>query len=937
MRSQGSTRNGPVGLVTRADTSLSDRNVDLLKQWGQEAEEHIAQIPDAVLAGARDVEVFARWHERQGGILRRHRALFHEQVETVRQYYERTLVELAAEIGQVHPTSLVGGTPLADLAQRQEQHNKAYSLRQRAAYLRQILDRAQRVTVASADWNPIRWSTPAIGAVGLPTFGPDGTTIAMPPTPVGVPDAPGPGFAGSPGVRWGLRIPPAARFWLWGPTGTAGGFAQGMLRRGYARVTGAAQMLRGYGAAYLFGFLHEGMGKAEANTEELTALAAQRAMLRPGKGGVGVERAGDPWWSRQVDVNIGIPRAAPKYETLYRRQGDAAVIELRGMAEKAASAFAYTSGEMIAGARALGPFLTGGRLLAASQFSRRMGLAPAEASAHYQRLLTHVHESLVLQVPVKRETWPAGLAPSGEKAHALEHRTDVWPEGSPEGAMTSGSLLLDVNRAMHQAGMRDRPEQFMANVEAVAAAMSAGVGLADSRDAIGLATLFGEAGLGGERWQGLMAGSVGASRARSGEAVTAAKIAAVRRHFAVTLGAGPAAEVVDPRTYLGAMRLIDSGDPRIMQAFAAYARAKSPDDEEFARTIFRSMMPGLSHRDARLVWERVVPQLGRVRSAGKGYGADEPTEGHRPGRGVDPATGRPIAFLDPNERWREGPMMKGPDGTSRHSIARENAGIDWAQYRIGVPLVEMATDIKDAVVTAAEGFANGESIFDAVTKAIGGMPAEAQLILGMQMLAAGGDNNGLMAAAIFGGATYGMARDLYHEAVRDVRGTINAGRRRLGLPVLEPDFGGSDGPAPQLQFPVAGGRVTGHVGDVRGTHVHQGLDVAAPTGTPVVATTAGTLEIAGFEPNGYGAYGNVVVLRHRTNPRLTSLYAHLDHIDPRLLDDQGRPRQGVQVEAGQAIGGVGSTGRSTGPHLHYELRHAGQAIDPRRYFGAQRP
>jgi murein DD-endopeptidase MepM/ murein hydrolase activator NlpD len=96
---------------------------------------------------------------------------------------------------------------------------------------------------------------------------------------------------------------------------------------------------------------------------------------------------------------------------------------------------------------------------------------------------------------------------------------------------------------------------------------------------------------------------------------------------------------------------------------------------------------------------------------------------------------------------------------------------------------------------------------------------------------------------------------------------------------------------------------------------HNGVDYAAPTGTPVRSVGDGTVEFAGWQ-NGYG---NVIELRHG-NERST-VYAHLSRIDV---------RKGQRVEQGQRIGAVGSTGWSTGPHLHFEFRVGGQHQDPLR-------
>lgn len=103
----------------------------------------------------------------------------------------------------------------------------------------------------------------------------------------------------------------------------------------------------------------------------------------------------------------------------------------------------------------------------------------------------------------------------------------------------------------------------------------------------------------------------------------------------------------------------------------------------------------------------------------------------------------------------------------------------------------------------------------------------------------------------------------------------------------------------------------------RGYEFHTGQDIDAQTGDPVVAGARGTVAFAGVQ-NGYG---NLVVIDHGGG--LTSRYGHLSHIDV---------TQGQMVERGQFIGKVGSTGRSTGPHLHYEIRINDEPVDPLQYL-----
>lgn len=100
--------------------------------------------------------------------------------------------------------------------------------------------------------------------------------------------------------------------------------------------------------------------------------------------------------------------------------------------------------------------------------------------------------------------------------------------------------------------------------------------------------------------------------------------------------------------------------------------------------------------------------------------------------------------------------------------------------------------------------------------------------------------------------------------------------------------------------------------------LHAGLDFAAPQGTPIYATADGTVKVAGFSD---GGYGNHVVINHGYG--YETVYGHMVRI---------KSRNGQKVKRGEVIGYVGSTGKSTGPHCHYEVRKNGQKLDPVYFF-----
>jgi murein DD-endopeptidase MepM/ murein hydrolase activator NlpD len=117
----------------------------------------------------------------------------------------------------------------------------------------------------------------------------------------------------------------------------------------------------------------------------------------------------------------------------------------------------------------------------------------------------------------------------------------------------------------------------------------------------------------------------------------------------------------------------------------------------------------------------------------------------------------------------------------------------------------------------------------------------------------------------------------------------------------------------QLSWPVPGW-VSSRFGDTRpGQGLHTGLDIAAPTGTPVTAAASGAVVVAGY----HHQYGRLVVIEHPDGVR--TFYGHNSEL---------KVARGDVVERGQEIARVGSTGQSTAPHLHFEVRRGEYAIDP---------
>jgi murein DD-endopeptidase MepM/ murein hydrolase activator NlpD len=134
------------------------------------------------------------------------------------------------------------------------------------------------------------------------------------------------------------------------------------------------------------------------------------------------------------------------------------------------------------------------------------------------------------------------------------------------------------------------------------------------------------------------------------------------------------------------------------------------------------------------------------------------------------------------------------------------------------------------------------------------------------------------------------------------------------------DTTGASAKKPLMKTPIDGARISSGFGmrfhPILGyTKMHKGIDFAAPRGTPIYAAGDGVIEKAGK----FSSYGNYCRIRHRAG--LETAYAHMQGFHAGI-------RPGSRVKQGQVIGYVGTTGRSTGPHLHYEILIGGKQVNP---------
>ena len=134
------------------------------------------------------------------------------------------------------------------------------------------------------------------------------------------------------------------------------------------------------------------------------------------------------------------------------------------------------------------------------------------------------------------------------------------------------------------------------------------------------------------------------------------------------------------------------------------------------------------------------------------------------------------------------------------------------------------------------------------------------------------------------------------------------------------DRNGNSAARTLIRTPISGARMSSSYGMRRHpisgyNSMHRGVDFAAPTGTPIIAAGSGVVTESGW----YGSYGRYIRIRH--NSTYDTAYAHMSRIKRGITP-------GTRVEQGQVIGYVGSTGRSTGPHLHYEILVNNRKVNP---------
>ena len=183
------------------------------------------------------------------------------------------------------------------------------------------------------------------------------------------------------------------------------------------------------------------------------------------------------------------------------------------------------------------------------------------------------------------------------------------------------------------------------------------------------------------------------------------------------------------------------------------------------------------------------------------------------------------------------------------------------------------------------------------------------------------------APAPTGGAPHALTTDEVSEALTMLEERTAVRRTSIGqlaammqkdVPGASSFLGGDTPVTTPTGWPTDGFISSGYGLRWNGAEFHQGIDIAAEMGTPIVATADGVVTIAGWNA---GGYGNMVDIDHGSG--VSTRYGHASAVVVTA---------GQRVRRGQIIAYVGSTGHSTGPHLHYEVRLSGQPVNPSSYL-----
>ncbi len=253
---------------------------------------------------------------------------------------------------------------------------------------------------------------------------------------------------------------------------------------------------------------------------------------------------------------------------------------------------------------------------------------------------------------------------------------------------------------------------------------------------------------------------------------------------------------------------------------------------------------------------------------------------------TNPSSGRDRqSFLDPD--WMRTNRKVGKGGDVAAKLARAETSLEHVERRQSQALAQIEERYEGKAHKLRNVFAD----------------------LGLKISAPAGASGGPFVPVKLPGEGNSFERELMRVAIARAQ-TEQLSRALVFVPVRKPVSGEID-----LSSPF-GVRVDPFL---RIPAMHTGLDFRGEVGDPIRATAAGTVTVAGWS----GGYGKMVEIDHGNG--LSTRYGHLSQIDVDIGD---------KIRIGQVVGRLGSTGRSTGPHVHYETRIDGEPVDPQRFLSA---
>ena len=725
--------------------------------------------------------------------------------------------------------------------------------------------------------------------------------------PGGAGGAPGGAGAGAPAFRRlpvpnlyprGRRSPgglPQAQPALWARgVGAAGGLAA----KGMQRLDAAGKMGLGATAAWMGKYFMQAPGLADRYDEEISRQIAQLGRTTPmnAAGRWSVDKS--PGWGTRWD----------------KAEGDN-TIAFRAQMNRIRDLFQMTGGEFLAMTRELGPLANQRRAVAGTaMIAREYGLDTGRAG----RLQRTFHD---------------------------------YTDTGRRGAYSTRDSQQPIGHYMAYGGMRDRAETFIDDAEGYAKVMGGAQGSADSGAVLGYTAWLGSIGLGNRKDIGRQL--LNGASARGDDMVHAMKIRAVREFLGserviesnadgrrtvrqrggFTLGAGRGALRLDPSQLWDAELIIDSKDPRILHAYARFARKLARErgvvnPDEYAKSAF-ARMAGVGPAVAQKVWRETA--------------ALETPE---------------LLTKEPEKdvTWTEGPYHDagGKEGKISGAV---RAAMDIQQHALGHGMNYLLRSATEALKVTVQVMQESGRADNAI---IEGLYVLDPALLELGIVAGGlsGTAGGKAKAATL--ATVLATRDVKNLPgnvldFAEERAAVQANGAATASAVAPDAPAANESPRPHptggagdqdggaiLRWPAPGGAPGQDMGAPRyrhghKSHDHQGLDLFAPVGSPVVAAGAGTVEfvrgrrawerLPETNERGRGA-GIMAIVRHPDGT--VTKYMHLDAIAEGI-------KKGTRVESGQQLGSVGRTGiwnPKTGSHLHFEVKNAqGETMSPTSVLG----